>query len=152
MAGEIVQFATVDGQASGYLATPESPNGRALIVVQEWWGLMDEIKAIADRYAAAGYYALVPDLYRGETTDQPDEAQQKLMALNVDQAEKDLVGAVDFVAERAGASKVGSTGTAWAAHSASTRRPRIPRSRQARASTTSSRTESPTGARSTGRC
>lgn len=110
MAGEIVEFATVDGPTSGYLATPESPNGRALIVVQEWWGMVDEIKAIADRYADAGYFALVPDLYRGETTDQPDEAQQKLMALNVEQAEKDLVGAVDFVAERAGASQVGSTG------------------------------------------
>lgn len=110
MAGEIVEFATVDGPANGYLATPAEPNGRALIVVQEWWGLVDEIKAIADRYADAGYYALVPDLYRGETTDQPDEAQQKLMALNVDRAEKDLVGAVDFVAAQAEASDVGSTG------------------------------------------
>lgn len=110
MAGEIVEFATVDGPTTGYLATPDSPNGRALIVVQEWWGLMDEIKRIADRYADAGYYALVPDLYRGETTDQPDEAQQKLMALNVERAEKDLTGAVDYVAERAGAEQVGSTG------------------------------------------
>lgn len=110
MAGEIVEFATVDGPATGYLATPDSPNGKALIVVQEWWGLVDEIKATADRYASAGYYALVPDLYRGETTDQPDEAQQRLMALNVDQAEKDVVGAVDFVAERSGAKQVGSTG------------------------------------------
>lgn len=110
MASETVEFAVSGGTAQGYLAVPDSPNGKALIVVQEWWGLMDEIKAIADRYAAAGYYALVPDLYRGETTDQPDEAQQKLMALNVEQAEKDLVGAVDYVAERADASEVGSTG------------------------------------------
>lgn len=110
MASEMVEFASNGGTAQGYLAIPDAPNGRALIVVQEWWGLMDEIKAIADRYAAAGYFALVPDLYRGETTDQPDEAQQKLMALNVEQAEKDLIGAVDYVAERAGASEVGSTG------------------------------------------
>jgi carboxymethylenebutenolidase len=110
MASEMVEFASGDGTARGYLAIPDQPNGKALIVVQEWWGLVDEIKGVADRYAEAGYHALVPDLYRGETTDQPDEAQQKLMAMNVAQAEKDLVGAVDFVAERAGSSTVGSTG------------------------------------------
>lgn len=110
MAGKMVEFATVDGPAKGYLATPETPNGKALVVVQEWWGLMDEIKGIADRYAAEGYFALVPDLFRGETTDQPDEAEQKLMAMNVPQAEKDLVGAVDFVAEQAGVETVGTTG------------------------------------------
>lgn len=110
MAGEMVEFASNGGTAKGYLATPEAPNGKALVVVQEWWGLQPEIKEIADRYAEAGYFAFVPDLYRGETTDQPDEAQQKLMALNVEQAEKDLVGAIDFVAGRAGAEEVGSTG------------------------------------------
>ncbi len=110
MASEIVEFASNGGTASGYLAVPDQPNGKALVVVQEWWGLMDEIKGIADRYAAAGYFALVPDLYRGETTDQPDEAQQKLMAMNVAQAEQDLVGAVDYVAQRAGTDTVGSTG------------------------------------------
>lgn len=110
MASEMVEFVSGSGSAQGYLAIPDKPNGKALLVVQEWWGLVDEIKGIADRYAAAGFYALVPDLYRGETTDQPDEAQQKLMAMNVAQAEQDLVGAVDYVAERAGASEVGSTG------------------------------------------
>jgi carboxymethylenebutenolidase len=110
MAGTTVEFASNGGTANGYLATPESPNGKALVVIQEWWGLQPEIKQLADRYAEAGYFALAPDLFGGETTDQPDEAQQKLMALNVDQAEKDLRGAVDFVAEAAGAEQVGSTG------------------------------------------
>jgi carboxymethylenebutenolidase len=110
MASEIVEFASNGGTAKGYLAVPDQPNGRALIVVQEWWGLVDEIKGIADRYAAAGYHALVPDLYGGESTEAPDEAEHKMMAMNVEQAEKDLIGAVDYVAERAGATKVGSTG------------------------------------------
>jgi carboxymethylenebutenolidase len=110
MAGTMIEFESNGGTAQGYLASPDSPNGKALIVVQEWWGLQPEIKEVADRYAQAGYYALAPDLYRGETTDQPDEAQQKLMALNIEQAEKDLRGAVDAVADKAGASEVGSTG------------------------------------------
>jgi carboxymethylenebutenolidase len=110
MAGEMVEFASNGGTAEGYLATPETPNGRALVVIQEWWGLVDEIKGIADRYAEAGYYALVPDHFHGDSTDQPDEAQQQMMAMNVPEVEKELVGAVDFVAEKAGAETVGATG------------------------------------------
>ena len=74
MAGEMVEFASNGGTAEGYLATPENPNGKALVVIQEWWGLVAEIEGIADRYAEAGYYALVPDLYHGDKTEQPDEA------------------------------------------------------------------------------
>jgi carboxymethylenebutenolidase len=110
MTGTVVDFASNGGSAHGYLATPDEPNGKALVVVQEWWGLQPEILAIADRYAANGYFALAPDLYYGDTTEQPDEAQQKLMALDVEQAEKDLRGAVDFVASQAGVDEVGSTG------------------------------------------
>jgi carboxymethylenebutenolidase len=110
MAGIVVDFPSNGGTAHGYLAKPEEPNGKALIVVQEWWGLQPEILAIADRYAANGYFALAPDLYYGDTTEQPDEAQQKLMGLNVEQAEKDLRGAVDFVASQAGVNEIGSTG------------------------------------------
>ncbi|MFY9487098.1 MAG: dienelactone hydrolase family protein [Solirubrobacterales bacterium] len=110
MAGSNVEFASNGGTAQGYLATPESGNGPAVIVVQEWWGLQPEIKSVCDRYAAEGFFALAPDMFHGETTDQPSEGEQKLMALNVERAEKDLRGAVDFVAEQAGVDEVGSTG------------------------------------------
>lgn len=110
MAGKMVDFASNGGTAHGYLATPDNPNGRALVVIQEWWGLQPEIEGVADRYAEAGYFALAPDLYYGDKTEHPSEAEQKLMALNVEQAEKDLRGAVDYVAEVSGAQKVGSTG------------------------------------------
>jgi carboxymethylenebutenolidase len=110
MAGEMVEFASNGDTADGYLAIPEQPNGRALVVIQEWWGLVDEIKAIADRYADAGYYALVPDHFHGDSTVQPDEAEQQMMAMNVPTVEKELIGAVDYVAERAGAEDVGATG------------------------------------------
>ncbi|MGH2906419.1 MAG: dienelactone hydrolase family protein [Solirubrobacterales bacterium] len=110
MEGTVVDFPSNGGSAHGYLAKPENPNGKALVVVQEWWGLQPEIIAIADRYANNGYFALAPDLYYGDKTEQPDEAQQKLMALDVEQAEKDLRGAVDFVASQAGVDEVGTTG------------------------------------------
>ena len=94
-----VEFQANGGTAPGYLALPESGKGPGLVVLQEWWGLEDHIKDVCDRFAGEGFLALAPDLYRGETTDQPDEAQQKMMALSMDQAEKDMRGAVDHLAE-----------------------------------------------------
>src|SRR3954467_10819527 len=94
-----VEFQANGGTAPGYLAVPESGSGPGVVVLQEWWGLEDHIKDVTERFAAEGFVALAPDLYRGETTDQPDEAQQKMMAMNVEQAEKDLRGAVDYVSE-----------------------------------------------------
>ena len=107
-----VEFQANGGTAPGYLAAPESGSGPATIVLQEWWGLEDHIKGVCDRFAAEGFFALAPDLYRGETTDQPDEAQQKMMAMSMDQAEKDMRGAVDFLASQDGVQGdgVGSVG------------------------------------------
>ncbi|MBJ7346989.1 MAG: dienelactone hydrolase family protein [Thermoleophilaceae bacterium] len=105
-----VEFSANGGTAPGYLARPANPNGKAVIVLQEWWGLMPEIAAVCDRFAEDGFFALAPDLYRGEATELPDEAQQKMMALNMQQTEQDLRGAIDFVANVAGAETVGVIG------------------------------------------
>jgi len=107
-----VEFQSNGSTAPGYLATPESGSGPGTIVLQEWWGLDDNIKGICDRFASEGFFALAPDLYRGETTEQPDEAEQKMMALSMDRAEKDMRGAVDFLAGQDGyeGEAVGSVG------------------------------------------
>jgi carboxymethylenebutenolidase len=107
-----VEFRANGGTAPGYLASPDSGSGPGTIVLQEWWGLEDHIRDVCDRLAAEGFFALAPDLYRGETTDQPDEAQQKMMALSMDQAEKDMRGAADYLAEQDGVEGdgVGSVG------------------------------------------
>jgi carboxymethylenebutenolidase len=97
-----VEFSANGTSAPGYLAVPEAGGGPATVVLQEWWGLEDHIKDVCDRLAAAGFLALAPDLYRGETTDQPSEAEQKMMALSMDQVEKDMRGAVDFLAQHEG--------------------------------------------------
>ena len=68
------------GGVSGHLARPKgSGPWPGLIVIQEWWGLTDHIKSIADRFATAGYLAFAPDLYHGETARLGDnDAAMKL--------------------------------------------------------------------------
>ncbi len=108
--GDMVEFASNGGTASGYLAVPEGGSGPGLVVIQEWWGLNDHIKEVTDRFAAAGFVALAPDLYRGTVTEEPDEAGKEMMALNLGQAAKDLSGAVELVREKSGSDKIGVTG------------------------------------------
>jgi carboxymethylenebutenolidase len=107
-----VEFESNGGTAPGYLAVPESGSGPATIVLQEWWGVDPHIRDVCDRFAREGFLALAPDLYRGDTTDQPDKAQQLMMALSMDQAEKDMRGAVDYLDEHEGSGGrgVGSVG------------------------------------------
>jgi carboxymethylenebutenolidase len=92
-----VEFEANGGTAQGYLAEPEG-EGPGIVVLHEWWGLNDDMREICDRFASEGFVALAPDLYHGETTDQPDEASQKMMAMNIEEAEKEMRGAVDYVA------------------------------------------------------
>ena len=90
-------FPSNGGTAHGYLALPESGSGPGVIVIQEWWGLTDHIASIADRLAAEGFVALAPDLFGGKTTHDAEEATQLLMSLPVEDAARDLAGAVDFL-------------------------------------------------------
>lgn len=102
-----------DGKAvQAYLAEPETSAGpptAAVVVIQEWWGLNDQIRGVADRLANAGYLALVPDLYRGKSTVEAEEAHHLMTALDFgDAAAQDLRGAVQYLKTRV--PKVGITG------------------------------------------
>ena len=108
--GEMIEFASNGSVARGYLATPSGGIGVPLVVIQEWWGLVPHIEDVCDRFAAEGFLALAPDLYRGEATTEPDEAGKLMMAMNLEQAAKDMSGAVDAVSGRAGGASVGVTG------------------------------------------
>jgi len=108
--GEMITFASNGGTCEGYLATPAGGEGPGVIVIQEWWGLVPHIRNVADRFAAEGFFALAPDLYRGESSTEPDGAGKLMMALNLDQAAKDLSGAVDLLLERTGRPGVGVVG------------------------------------------
>ena len=92
--GHIVEFPSNGHSATGYLAVPADGSGPGLIVIQEWWGLVPHIEDVCDRFAEAGFVALAPDLFHGESTTEPDEAGKLMMALNLDQAGRDMAGAV----------------------------------------------------------
>ena len=94
MPGQMIEFSSNGGTATGYLATPPEGEGPGVIVIQEWWGLVPHIKEVCDRFAAEGYVALAPDLYHGESTKSPDEAGKMMRAVRIDEAEKDLRGAI----------------------------------------------------------
>jgi carboxymethylenebutenolidase len=99
----MVDFPRPDGmQIRGYLATPDSPEGApGVVVIQEWWGLNDEIRGVADRLARCGYLALVPDLFRGKCTVEEQEAKHLMEGLDFgDAAAQDIAGAVAFLRQR----------------------------------------------------
>jgi carboxymethylenebutenolidase len=96
--GELVSFPSNGGTAEGYLALPKSGSGPAVIVIQEWWGLVPHITSLADRFADAGFVALAPDLYHGVSTTEPDEAGKLMMGLAIPQAAKDIAGAASYLA------------------------------------------------------
>jgi carboxymethylenebutenolidase len=99
--GEMVSYRSNGGTSEGYLAVPSGQQASpAVIVIQEWWGLVPHITSIADRFAGAGFVALAPDFYRGASATEPDHAGKLLMGLAMDQAAKDIAGAADYLAER----------------------------------------------------
>jgi carboxymethylenebutenolidase len=97
--GEMVEFPTNGSTGGGYLAPAPEGAGLGVIVIQEWWGLVDHIVDVCDRLSAEGFTALAPDLYHGRTVpnEEPDEAAKALMALHLERAAQDMSGAVDFL-------------------------------------------------------
>ena len=111
MAGRMVTFPSNGSTAEGYLATPAAGNGPGVIVIQEWWGMVPWIKTMADRLAAEGYVALAPDLFHGQTADEPDEATKLMMSMKMDAAANDMSGAYDYLKHHASSTgKVGCVG------------------------------------------
>ena len=110
--GESIEFASNGSTSGGYVAVPEQGTGPGVVVIQEWWGLVDHVKDVCDRFAAAGFVALAPDLYHGHTVKpgEPDEAGKAMMAMRMEQAARDMSGAVDEVLRRSTGDAVGVIG------------------------------------------
>ncbi len=97
MAGSLTEIASDGGTMAAYVSLPPSRSGPGVVVIQEWWGLVPHIRNVADRLAVEGFVALAPDLYHGREAKltEPDEAGKLLMEMRLDQAAKDMAGAVD---------------------------------------------------------
>ena len=110
--GEIISCTRPDGKTlNGYLAEPaQGASAPGLVVIQEWWGLNDQIKGVAERLAEAGYRALVPDLYRGKVTLEANEAEHLMNDLDfADAASQDIRGAAQYL-KASGSNQLGVTG------------------------------------------
>jgi len=112
---EAVVYATLDGsEVTGYLARPEGGEGAlpGLIVIQEWWGLNDNVRAMARRFAGEGYVALAVDLYEGKIAEDSDTAYATMKAA-MERPERlvaNLRQAHAYLRETAGAPKIGVVG------------------------------------------
>jgi carboxymethylenebutenolidase len=110
--GTRISYKRPDGKdASGYLAKTGQASQPSVVVVQEWWGLQDQIKGICDRFALAGYDALAPDLYSGVVVPYHDRdaAAKEMGSLNfLDATDQTVRGAVQYLKKNG--VKVGLTG------------------------------------------
>ena len=95
--GTMVTYPANGSTATGYLALPPGGTGPGVIVIQEWWGLVDHIKDVAERFAKAGFVALAPDHYHGKQTASPDTAAKMFMALKIAEAGAEIRGAAEYL-------------------------------------------------------
>lgn len=110
MSDQTILFDTANGETTAYVSVPEAGDGKAVIVIQEYWGLNDHIKSIADRYAAEGFTAIAPDLYRGEIAANPGEASKLMQALKIEDGLDTISHAMKKAREAFGVSHFGITG------------------------------------------
>ena len=110
MATETLSFNASGGETTAYVAVPEASNGKAVIVIQEWWGLNEHIKDIARRYSDEGFTAIAPDLYRGQVAADPQEAGEMMQALKTEDGIDIIKNAMDVAREKYGFEHFGITG------------------------------------------
>ena len=101
MSGSTVEFRINGHSAAGYLAVPPWGKGRALVLIQEYWGLVPHITELADRCALSGYVTLAPDLYHGQVAKSPGDADKLFMAINIAETAKEIEGAAAFLLSHA---------------------------------------------------
>ena len=110
MRTETINFSTANGDSTAFVAMPEQETRRAVLVIQEWWGLNDHIKDIAGRWAAEGFIAIAPDLYRGTLATSPEEAGKLMNALQIEDGLDTIRNAMDKSRESYGITHFGITG------------------------------------------
>ena len=107
---ETLEVQTENGASSAYIAFPDDANDKAVLVIQEWWGLNDHIKDIAGRYADEGFIAIAPDLYRGKVATNPDNASKMMHDLAIEDGLGTINAAIGAASEKYGITHFGITG------------------------------------------
>ncbi len=110
MVKEMLSFSTANGDTTAYAARPDGGGSKAVILIQEWWGLNDHIKDIAGRYAAEGFIAIAPDLYRGKVAANPGEASEMMNALSIEDGLDTIAKTLSAASGKYGISHFGITG------------------------------------------
>ncbi|HEX8736197.1 MAG TPA: dienelactone hydrolase family protein [Pyrinomonadaceae bacterium] len=110
MKTETLQFNTANGASTAYVAAPDAGGEKAVIIIQEWWGLNEHIKDIANRYADEGFTAIAPDLYRGKVTKDKEEAGRLMQNLDIEDGLNTIQMAIDKARDTYDIEKFGITG------------------------------------------
>ena len=110
MKSESISFSTANHETTAYAAHPDTPSGKTVIIIQEYWGLNGHIKDIADRYAAEGFVAIAPDLYRGKIAKTSDEAGAMMSGLAIEDGIDIIKNTVAAATSSFGVSHFGITG------------------------------------------
>ena len=110
MATEEISFKGGSGTATAYVAKPSGETRKAVILIQEYWGLNDHIKSIARRYADEGFLAITPDLYYGKIAADKDTAAEYMQQLTTDDGLTTIRNAMTAAREKYGVSHFGITG------------------------------------------
>ncbi len=105
-----LSFGTANGDTTAYVTMPETADKKAVIVIQEWWGLNDHIKDISRRCADEGFIAIAPDLYRGRIATNPDEAGKMMKELAIEDGLDTIKNAISAASDELGISHFGITG------------------------------------------
>ncbi|TVQ81379.1 MAG: dienelactone hydrolase family protein [Bradymonadales bacterium] len=112
MQSGLIEFPVNGRKGKAYLSVPSASKGAGLIVLQEWWGLVDHIKDVCERFSKEGFVAMAPDLYQGACAEGPDDAGRLMMSLKIEDTAKELASAAHFLAEHEAVTskKVGALG------------------------------------------
>ncbi|HEX6280191.1 MAG TPA: dienelactone hydrolase family protein [Pyrinomonadaceae bacterium] len=110
MSEQTLSFSTANGDTTAYVVTPDNDEKKAVVVIQEWWGLNDHIKDIANRYAAEGFIAIAPDLYRGKVATNADDASKMMHDLAIEDGIDTIKNAIAKASNELGISEFGITG------------------------------------------
>ena len=94
----MIDFPSPHGTTPGYVSLPETGHGPGIVVIQEYWGLVPHVRDLVDRFAAAGFAAIAPDLYHGVETRSPDDATKLLMTLDIPRAGGEIRSAGEYLA------------------------------------------------------